>query len=423
MKLGKWMLGVVAVAVAIGAYAYLHKRSGEQPAGQGPGQRGGAAGAPARVVPVIEAKVTRRDVPLYLDGLGAVQANRTVTVKPQIDGRLDKVLFTEGQEVKRGTLLALIDPRPFQIQLHTAEGALARDQAQLQNARLNLKRYAELREKKMVAQQQVDDASAQVGQLEGVIRIDRAQIESARLNLDYTRITSPLDAVTGVRLVDPGNIVRQADPNGLVVLTQLDPIAVLFSLPQDELPRVSEAMQGGTLLVEAFSRDGQTKLGTGDLRLIDNQINAATATLRLKAIFPNPQRVLWPNQFVKARLLLTTRRSAIVIPAAAIQRGPDGLFVYSIQDDSTVQTRGVEVETTQGELAIIGKGLQGGERIVIEGQNQLRPGAKVSTRDPGAGQKGPARSGAEAAAPKLPPAQGRPPPGEHRPAPAAESAR
>lgn len=423
MKLGKWILGIAIAAVAVGAYVYLRGKGSDGATGHGQA-KGGAPDPRARVVPVLEAKAIKRDVPIYLDGLGAVQANRTVTVKPQVDGRLDKVLFKEGQEVKRGTLIAQIDPRPFQIQLHTAEGALARDQAQLKNAQLNLKRYAELRDKKMVAQQQVDDAAAAVGQLEGSVQIDRAQIESARLNLDYSRITSPVDGVAGVRLVDQGNIVRQSDPTGLVVLTQLDPIAVVFTLPQDDLPRVSEAMQGGALLVEAFSRDGQTKLGTGELQLIDNQINAATATMRLKAIFANPLRVLWPNQFVKARLLLTTRKDAVVIPAAAIQRGPDGLFVYAIQADQTVQQRGVELESTQGELALLAKGVQAGERIVVEGQNQLRPGAKVSTRDPGAGQKAPARGAAEGGAPpKLPPVQGRPPPLEHRGAAQPERSR
>jgi len=430
MTLGKSIVGVVIVAALVGGYFYWHKRGESQAGqGQGQGQGQGKAGAPdpraARVVPVIEAKAAKKDVPIYLDGLGSVVANRTVTVKAQVDGRLDKVLFREGQEVKRGAQLAQIDPRPFQIQLHTAEGALARDKAQLVNAQLNVKRYTELRQKKMVAQQQVDDAVALVGQLEGGVRIDQASIESARLNLDYARITSPIDGVTGVRLIDQGNLIRQSDPTGLVVLTQLDPIAVLFTLPQDELPKVSEQMQNGRLLVEAFSRDGITKLGTGELELIDNQINASTATMRMKALFPNPQRVLWPNQFVKARLLLTTRKDAVVIPAAAIQRGPDALFVYAIQADSTVLQRNVEIESTQADLAIISKGLQVGERIVVEGQNQLRPGAKVSSRDTGAGQKPPVRGAGEAGAPaaKIPPAQGRPAPQDHRGTAPQEGAR
>jgi multidrug efflux system membrane fusion protein len=378
--------------------------------GRGAGTAGGAGAA--RVVPVVETKVAKRDVPIYLDGLGSVAANKTVTVKPQVDGRLDSVLFREGQEVKKGSVLAQIDPRPFRIQLHQAEGALARDMAQLENARLNLKRYTDLRVKKMVAQQQVDDTAAQVGQLEGAVRMDRAAIETAKLNLDYSRISAPIDGVAGVRQIDQGNLVKQSDPNGIVLLTQLDPIAVLFTLPQDDLPRVSEQMQKEPLVVEAFSRDGQNKLGTGELQLIDNQINATTATMRLKSLFPNPQRVLWPNQFVKARLLLTTKRDALVIPAAAVQRGPDGTFVYAISDDNTATAKNVQVDSIQGDLAIIAKGLQPGERIVIEGQNQLRPGGKVNPRPlgPAGAPAAPAR---EAAAPQPQPQQQQP--AQHQP--------
>src|SRR5581483_914205 len=224
------------------------------------------------------------------------------------------------------------------------------------------------------------------GQLDGSVQVDRATIDVAKLNLDYASIRSPIDGVTGVRIVDPGNLVHASDANGLVVITQLDPIAVLFSLPQDDLTRVMQELQRGAIPVEAWSRDGTQKLSTGQLALVDNQINAATATLRLKAVFPNPQRLLWPNQFVKARLLLTTRKDALVVPATVPQRGPDGTFAYVIQQDSTVQPRNIDVEHMEGDIAIVGQGLTEGEQVVVDGQNQLRAGSKVAPRQ--AGQPG-----------------------------------
>ena len=353
-----------------------------------------AKGAPARVVPVVAAKVERRDVPVYLEGLGNAQASRSVTVKAQVDGRLDAVLFREGQEVKKGMQLAQIDPRPFQIQLHQAEGALARDNASLQAAKLNLKRYQQLVGKELVAQQQADDQAAVVGQLEGSVRIDEAAVQSARLNLDYAKILAPIDGMTGLRLIDQGNVVRASDQTGLVVLAALDPIAVVFSLPQDELVQVSGALAGAGLPVEAWSRDGATRLATGRLALIDNQINAATATLKLKALFANPQRTLWPSQFVKARLLVATRKDALTVPATAVQRGPNGTFAWVIKDGA-VTPRPIEVEKILGETALLvtakGRGLEAGEQVVIEGQSQLKPGAKVSSRL--AGQAVPAQQG------------------------------
>jgi multidrug efflux system membrane fusion protein len=354
----------------------------------GSGSKSVAAAAEAgRVIPVLSAPVAKKDVPIYLEGLGNVIAYKTVTVKTQVDGRLDKVLFKEGQAVKAGDVLAQVDPRPFQIQLHQAEGALSRDQAQLRDNSKNLERYEQLRDQKLVAQQQVDDQRASVGQFEGAVHVDQAAIDSARLNLTWARITSPIDGVTGVRLVDPGNVVHAADQGGIVVVTQLDPIAILFTLPEDELPRVQKALAGGEVTVEAWSRDGATKLGTGTVELIDNQINQTTATIRLKAIFKNPQRLLWPNQFVKARLLLMMRAGALVVPQVAIQRGPQGMFVYVIGSDSTVSPRPVEVETQAGDQALIAKGLNVGDQVVTDGQNQLRPGSRVQSRQPAAPQQ------------------------------------
>jgi multidrug efflux system membrane fusion protein len=324
-----------------------------------------------------------RVVPVTLDGLGTVTAYKTVTVRSQVDGRLDSVAFQEGQFVKRGTLLALIDPRYYAIQLHQAEGALARDQAQLQGGKVNLERYTRVAKDKLIAQQQADDQGVLVGQLEGSVRTDQAQIEQAKLMLDYAHIRSPIDGVTGVRLVDPGNMVHPSEAAGIVVVTQIDPIAVLFTLPQDELPRVRQAMAEGKPAVDALSRDGSAVLATGILEVIDNQINATTATIRLKAIFPNPDRGLWPNQFVKARLHIGLHKDALVVPAVAVQRGPAGAFAYVVGEDKTVTARPVEVESTDTESAIIRSGLTPDETVVTEGQFQLKPGALVETRDPG----------------------------------------
>ena len=370
----RWILAALGV-VLVAATIWFVRRSGRQ---QGPSA--GAAQAQQRPVPVVTAPAQQRDLPIYLDGLGTVVAAKTITVRPQVDGRLESVIFREGQVVRRGDALAQIDPRPFQVQLEQAKGALTRDAAQLRTARLALARNRELRREKLVSQQDVDNQEAAVGQFEGAVRIDQAQIDNARLNLEYARITSPIDGVSGVRLVDPGNLVRASDTTGIVVITQLDPVAVLFTLPQDYLPQVVQQMELGTLTVEAFSRDGNTKLGSGELLVIDNQINQNTATMRLKATFANPQRALWPNQFVKARLLLTVRKGAIVVPTTAVQRGPEGTFAYVVGPDQTVQPRPIEVELTQGDVAAIARGLSAGEVVVADGAAALRPGAKVAPR-------------------------------------------
>ena len=353
--------------------------------GRSSGDQSKAAGGGGdkRPVSVVATKVIARDMPVTLDGLGTVTAYMTVTVRSQVDGRLDSVAFQEGQFVKRGTLLALIDPRYYAIQLHQAEGALARDQAQLQGGKVNLERYTRVAKDKLIAQQQADDQGVLVGQLEGSVKADQAQIEQAKLMMDYAHIRSPIDGVTGVRLVDPGNMVHPSEAAGIVVVTQIDPIAVLFTLPQDELPRVQRAMAEGKPAVDALSRDGGSILATGILEVIDNQINATTATIRLKAIFPNPDRGLWPNQFVKARLHIGLHKDALVVPAVAVQRGPAGAFAYVVGEDKTVTARPVEVESTDTESAIIRSGLTPGETVVTEGQFQLKPGALVETRDPG----------------------------------------
>ena len=336
------------------------------------------------MVPVVATLVAQTEVPIYLEGLGSATAFKTITLRSQVDGRLDSVSFNEGSPVHTGQQLAQIDPRPFKIQLQQAEGALGRDTAQLEAAKKNLERYRSMSSQKLIAQQQADDQAALVSQLEGSVRVDQAAVESAKLNLSYAHITSPIDGVTGVRLVDPGNLVRASDPTGLVVLTQLDPISVIFTLPQDALPEVMLGMAGAQLSVEAWSRDGVLKLGTGKLLLIDNQINQATATLRLKAVFPNQLRLLWPNQFVKAKLLVSVRKGALVVPSTVVQRGPEGTFAYVVQADQTVKPRPLQVERTIADQTLIAKGLQAGDLVVVDGQNQLRAGAKVQVRMLGA---------------------------------------
>ncbi len=388
MRTKRWMALALA-AVAAAALVWVIARSRRSAAGA-PSARGPDAQVRAAAVTVASAE--QRDVPIYLDGIGSVAAFKTVTVKTQLDGRLDQVLFREGQPVRRGQVLAQIDPRPFQIQLEQAQGALHRDQAQLENARLVVERDRRLVAQKLIAQQQLDTDVAAAGQLEGAVQVDRAAIASAQLNLEYARITSPIDGVTGIRQVDPGNVVHPSDPGGIVIVTQIDPVAVLFTLPQDDLTPVAQELgRSGTLSVEVYARDGATLLGSGELGLIDNQINQATSTIRLKAVVPNPRHLLWPNQFVNARLRLTTRRDALVVPAVALQRGPAGAFVYVVGGDMTVSMRPVQVDLTQGEVAILAGGLRPGDRVVTDGQNQLRPGARVAPRQAPGGKNGLAR--------------------------------
>ena len=400
MKRGFPVLRVIVAAAAVVAVVwYLRSRHQERTvsgagaarsgsmAGDsgGSGRRpGGGSGLDARVVPVQVATAERKDMPIWLEGLGTVAAVQQVTVRPQVDGRIEKIQFVEGQPVKRGDVLVQIDPRPFLVTLHQAQGALARDQAQLVTQQVNLKRYEGLKAQNLVAGQQVEEIAGQVGQFAGSVKIDQAQIESAQLQLDYAQVKSPLDGITGVRQVDAGNIIHQTDPNGIVVITAIDPAAVFFTVPQDQLAAVAQAMSRGEVSVEVLSRDGATKLATGKLAVLDNQVNQTTATLRLKALVSNPDRVLWPNAFVKARMLVETRKNAIVIPTVAIQRGPQGTYVYAVGQDKTAQMAPVTVALTTGEVAVISKGLEGGERVIIEGQNQVRPGGRVEPSNPAA---------------------------------------
>jgi multidrug efflux system membrane fusion protein len=340
------------------------------------------------VVPVGAAAAERRDVPVYLKGLGSVTASNTVSVKSRVDGQLAQVNFKEGQNVSKGELLAVIDPRPFEVALSQAQANLFRDQAQLKDAQLNYERFKSLlQESGAVSQQQVDTQKAAADQLEGAVRADQAQIDSAKLNLVYTRITSPIDGRVGLRLVDVGNMVHAADTNPLLVITQLRPIAVLFTLPEDNLPTVAAHMRQGPLSVEAYSRDDQTKLASGTLLTIDNQIDQTTGTGRLKAMFDNQDNGLWPNQFVNVRLLLETHKGTTVVPSVAIQTGPQGSFVFVIKPDKTVEVRPVTVSFTQNNVASVTTGIAPGDVVVVDGQDKLQAGSKVDPHISGGGNK------------------------------------
>ena len=360
--------------IVIGATAVRYTKKTPQNS-QGP-----APSAASRGVPVLAEPVATRDVPVYLRGLGSVSAFNTVTVKARVDGQITKINFREGQEVKQGDLLVQIDPRPYDVQLHTAEANLAKDEATLADAKLNLARYTELWKDGVISQQQYNTQQSLVGQIQGSIGADQAAIENAKLQLVYSRITSPIGGRIGLRMVDVGNIVHATDQNGLVVITQLHPIAVLFTLPEDYIQQVLQHMRKGQLEVDAYTRDDRTKLASGKLLTLNNEIDPTTGTNKFKAVFQNEDRVLWPNQFVNIRLLLETRQNAITVPAAAIQRGNQGTFAYVVKPDNTVEPRVVKVGVTEGSLASIESGLQPGELVVTDGQDKLQPGAKVEVQ-------------------------------------------
>jgi len=338
------------------------------------------AAGPPRAVSVTVAPVQKQDVPVYLSGLGAVTAFNTANIKSRVDGQIMKVNFREGQDVHQGELLIEIDARPFEVQVEQLQAQLFRDQAQLRDAKLNLDRYTSLIPSGSIAQQQVDTQKALVDQLDGTVRNDQAQIDSAKLNITYSRITAPFSGRIGLRQVDPGNIVHAADANPMLILTQLQPIAVIFTLPEDVLPNVAQHMRRGTLEVDAFSRDDQTKLAAGKLLTIDNQIDPSTGTAKLKAVFDNNDNKLWPNQFVNADLLLETRRNSTVVPTAAILRGPQGAYVYAVNPDKTVLDKAVTISLTQGDATIVTSGVNPGDTVVTDGQDKLQRGAHIEPR-------------------------------------------
>ncbi|MFL6313531.1 MAG: MdtA/MuxA family multidrug efflux RND transporter periplasmic adaptor subunit [Terriglobales bacterium] len=352
---------------------------------KGGGGKGGRGGGAAMTIPVAVAKAEIRDLPILLNGLGSVEAFNTVAVKSRIDGQLVKVNIKEGQEVKQGELLAEIDPRPYEVQLSQTQATLFKDQAALRDARLNLERFQQLYKDGVIPKQQFDTQGSLEAQLDGAVRADQAQVDTVKLNLSYTRITAPVSGRIGLRQIDVGNMVHASDPNGLLVITQLQPIAVIFSLPQDNLQAVSQHMNKGRLAVDAYSRDDQTKIATGYLTTIDNQIDVTTGTGKLKAVFENRDRSLWPNQFVNIHLLLEVKKNNTVVPSAAIQRGPQGTYVFVVKPDNTAEMRNVALSISEGNLTAISQGIKPGEVIVTDGQDKLQPGTKVAVRGAGAG--------------------------------------
>lgn len=366
--------GIVVVLAAVCAF-FVACSSGDSKS-----QKAQAAGPP-RAVSVAVAPVQKQDVPVYLSGLGSVTAFNTANIKSRVDGQIMKVNFREGQEVREGELLIQIDSRPYEVQLEQMQAQLFRDQAQLRDAKLNLDRYVSLIPSGSIAQQQVDTQRALADQLEGTVRNDQAQIDSAKLNIAYCHITAPFNGRVGLKQVDPGNIVHASDTNPMLILTQLQPIAVIFTLPEDVLPRVAGQMRKGTLEVDAFSRDDQTKIASGKLLTIDNQIDPTTGTAKLKAVFDNKDDKLWPNQFVNADLLLETRRNSTVVPTAAILRGPQGTFVYAVNPDKTVQDKPVTVALTQGDTTVVADGVSPGDTVVTDGQDKLQRGSRIEPRN------------------------------------------
>jgi membrane fusion protein, multidrug efflux system len=376
-----WVWTILCVVLIAGLIAFNRARARSQAA------TGPQAGSTAPSISVGVTTVQKKDVPYFLTGLGSVTAFNTVTVRSRVDGQLMKVNFTEGQFVHQGDLLAEIDPRPFQVALDQAQGQLAKDVAAQNDAKTNLARYQLLWQEGVIPRQQLDTQQAAVGQSDGAIQSDKAAIDNAKLQLAYSKIIAPISGRVGLRLVDAGNMVHATDTNGMLVITQVQPISVIFTLPEDNLPEVAGQMgKKVELTVEAFSRDDKTKLADGKLQTIDNQIDQTTGTVKLKSVFENHDLSLWPNQFVNIRLFLSTRKDATVIPSAAIQRGAQGTFVYVVKTDNKAEVRQIQVDFIEGNLAVINVGLTPGEQVVIDGQDKLQSGTAVSFKLAGATQ-------------------------------------
>jgi multidrug efflux system membrane fusion protein len=369
-----WVILVVLVClVGVGAWI-AHGRQSKTQLAKG----AGAAGQPARTVPVVVMPVRTGDLSVYLTALGSVTPISTVTVKSRVDGQLMRTHFTEGQNVRAGDLLAEIDPRPFQAQLAQAEGQLARDQANLANARMDLERYQRLAAQEMIARQQLDTQQMVVNQAEATIKMNTGNIDAIKLQLAYCRITSPITGRAGLRLVDAGNVVKASDPGGLVVVTQLEPIALVFSVPEDSLPALLRRVRSGTAVpVDAYDREGRTKVATGTLAAIDNQIDPATGTVRLKAAFANKDGGLYPNQFVNARVLIDLLHDTLLAPAEAIQRGPQGAFAYVVKPDKVVQMRRLQLGPSEAGIVSVKSGVAAGEALIVDGAEKVQDGARV----------------------------------------------
>jgi len=374
----RYLLAGLAMVVAVsgGYIGWQHRMTAHAAAA--------TVAAPSPAIPVSVATAERRDVPIYLTGLGTVQAFNTVTVKTRVDGELIKVAFTEGQDVTAGDLLAQIDPRPFQATLDQAAAKKVQDEANLANAKVDLQRFSDLATRNFAPKQQVDTQRATVTQLEAQIRGDQAAIDSAQTQLDYTTIKSPLTGRTGIRLVDQGNIVHATDATGLVVVTQLQPISVIFTLPESDLASVQSALTSGPVRIFAMDRDSDRQLAEGTLAVLDNQINQTTGTIRIKGTFPNKDGALWPGEFLNIRLLARTAPNAVTVPSSALQRGPNGYYAYVVKPDNTVETRSLKVGQISDGAAIVDDGLAAGDKVVTAGQYRLQPGARVDVNNPAA---------------------------------------
>ena len=384
-QMSRWWMWILLAGVLIAAIVprVTHGQSKTSPPQRSASSRGGGSrNQQPRAVPVVAVAAKKGDMPVYLTGLGTVTALQTITVRSRVDGQLMKVAFREGQFVRPGDVLAELDPRPFQVQLEQAEGQKAKDEAALENARRDLERYEVLVEQDSIPRQQLDTQSATVAQDEATLKSDQAQIDSARLNLTYARITAQIPGRIGLRLVDVGNIVRATDQNGLAIIAQISPIAVIFTIPEDNLPAIMKKLNAGEQLeTDAFDRGDQNRIASGTLLTVDNQIDQSTGTVRLKAVFQNDDGALFPNQFVNVHLLLDVKRGTVIVPVAAIQRGPRGTFAYAVKPDHTVEVRTLTVGPAGRTEAAIESGLAAGDVVVIEGVDKLREGTLVQARE------------------------------------------
>src|SRR5258705_305644 len=379
-----WIIGLV-LAIAVGVWYFRGSRASIEaqgpgaPAGGGKGQGRQGGGGAAFVVPVVAATAQRGDLPVYFNGLGTVTAFNTVTVRSRVDGQITKINFQEGQFVRQGEDLIDIDSRPFQVQLEQAEGLLAKDQAQLRDVQVNYERFQLLYKEGVIPKQQLDTQGSQVGMFEGSIKGDQGAIDNAKLQIVYSHVTAPISGRIGLRLVDIGNIIHATDSNGLLVITQLQPIAVIFSLPQDQLPQVASKLHNpDQLLVEAYDRDDTSKIESGKLLTIDNQIDTTTGTYKLKAVFNNDRNLLFPNQFVNVHLLADVKKNLVIVPSSAIQRGPQGTYVYLVQSGNTAKIQPVTIAQTTANSVGLSAGLNAGDVVVVDGQDKLQDGSKVN---------------------------------------------